>query len=290
MKFKLIEYIHYPVEISVGLDKERDPYVTERYNHFPLNVYWESYLKLIRLVVRPNPFDSADVVLTNSKWTANVIRETYGEQPTVLNPPVPPNAIPSSNIPSFEERENNICMVGRFTEEKRYQWVIENVAPKVKNSSKIYFFGGAGTPVAIRYKNRLMSIATKMGLKVTDEIGKEADLYFLSDASRALINSTLDRSKIFLHATINEHWGISIAEALARGIPLAVHKSGGAWSDLAEEGRAGVGYTTSEEAIEAIRALISDSNLWNSLQREGLARVEQLSLGNFIEKLSQLAL
>ena len=209
-KFKLMEYIHFPIERSVGLNRESDPYVTERYSHFPLNTYWEMYLKLLKTVVRKNPFQSADTVLTNSKWTASIVRDSYGEFPIVLNPPIPPNVVPNAEIPAFDERMNNVVMVGRFTEEKRYEWVIENIVPKVRGTLKIFFFGGAGTPVSLHYKSRLISLAARAGSKVSDGIENPGDVYFISDAPRDLINSTIDKSKVFLHSTINEHWGISV--------------------------------------------------------------------------------
>jgi alpha-1,2-mannosyltransferase len=288
-KFKLIEYIHFPIEKSVGLGRESDPYVRERYSRFPLNMYWEIYLKLLKLVVRNNPFQTADTVLTNSKWTARIVRDSYGELPTVLNPPIPPNVEPKATIPSFDERTNNIVMVGRFTEEKRYEWVLNKLVPKLQGVSKFYIFGGAGTPVSLRYKNRLMSLAAKQGLKVSDKIEGTGDVYFISDAPRHLINSTIDKSKAFFHATINEHWGIVVSEAMVRGLPIIVHKSGGAWTDLAKEGLTGLGYQSAEEAIEYTNSLCNDQNKWGHYQRSGLLRTKELGLENFTERLNQLA-
>jgi alpha-1,2-mannosyltransferase len=288
-RFRLIEYIHFPIEKSVGLDRESDPYVTERYGHFPLNLYWEIYLKLLKFVVRKNPFESADMVLTNSKWTGRVIKETYGESPIVLNPPVPPNVEPDHEIPSFENRDNNVVMVGRFTEEKHYQWIISNVVPKLKGSTKFFLFGGAGTPVSIHYKNRLISLASRAGLKVSDTVESPGDVHIVSDAPRHTINRAIDRSKLFLHATINEHWGIVVAEAMARGVPILVHKSGGAWTDLAQEGSNGLGYQTAEEAIEFVNTLFTDQRKWNHFQKEGLLRTRELSLDNFSRRLNEIA-
>lgn len=287
-KLKLVEYVHFPIEISVGLAGERDPYVTERYGHFPLNIYWESYLKAMRLVLRKNPFESADLVLTNSNWTAQFLKDTYGESPVVLNPPIPPNAVPTKAPPPFDARRDSIVMVGRFSEEKRYRWVIENIGPGIKGRSKLYLFGGAGTPLSKRFKHRLMSHASEMKMKASEDTNEAADIYFISDAPRALINSTLDSAKIFLHSTINEHWGIVVAEAMARGVPVLVHKSGGAWSDLAQGGKSGLGYATTAEALDSIAQLTSDANMWSHLQREGTARAGELSMDNFSRKLSRL--
>lgn len=286
--FKLAEYIHFPIEMSVGLNRQRDPYVTERYSHFPLNIYWETYLRLLKMVVRKNPFEAADIVLTNSKWTAQVVCEAYHEMPIVLNPPIPPNAMPTGSIPSWDVRDNYVVMVGRFTEEKRYQWVIENIAPRIKEFSRLFLFGGAGTPTSSRYMNRLMSIATKNGLRVSNSVNDNADIYFISDAPRSLINSTMDKSKVFLHSTINEHWGISVSEALARGLPIVVHKSGGAWTDLAQEGKSGIGYIEPREAVNSIASLCNDGGIWRSYHREGMDRVKDLTLMNFSRKLNAL--
>ncbi|MGC9107299.1 MAG: glycosyltransferase [Infirmifilum sp.] len=58
---------------------------------------------------------------------------------------------------------------------------------------------------------------------------------------RTHINEAMDRARAFLHATINEHWGIAVAEAMARGLTPVVHKSGGAWTDLVKLGKYGMG-------------------------------------------------
>lgn len=288
-KFKLIEYVHFPMEISLKQTGRSDPYVTERYGRFPLNVYWASYLRAQKIIIRKNPFEAADRVLTNSKWTARIVKETYGEMPVVLNPPVPPNAMPTRPTPSFDARSNNIVMVGRFSEEKRYRWVIENIATRIKGMSKLFIFGGAGSSLSLGYKNRLMSLATKLGIKVSTSISDSAaDLYLVSEAPRSEINTALDRAKVFLHSTVNEHWGIVVTEAMARGVPILVQRSGGAWSDLAEEGKNGLGYDSSEEAIELISALCSDKAKWRIYQQNGLTRVKELTLENFSDSLSRL--
>ena len=287
-KFKLVEYIHFPIEKSIALNRRNDPYVTERYSHFPMSLYWQMYLKLVKLVVRKNPFESADVVLANSKWTANMVRGSYGEMPIILNPPVPPNVQPKGSIPQFEERENYVVMVGRFTEEKRYRWVIENIAPRLKGSSRIFLFGGAGTPGSKYYRNSLMARAVQAGLTVADNIHKEADIYFISDAPREQINEIIDKSRVFLHATINEHWGIVVSEAMTRGVPIVIHESGGSWSDLAQEGLSGLGFRTADEAIDSIELLKTDKKKWKAFQKEGLERVKALDMKSYSEKLSRL--
>jgi glycosyltransferase involved in cell wall biosynthesis len=87
---------------------------------------------------------------------------------------------------------------------------------------------------------------------------------------------------------VNEHLGIAVAEAMARGLPIVVHESGGAWSDLAGEGAYGLGYSTAEEAVEALSRLLGDGEAWSHYSRRAVERARDLTLDRFIERTSQL--
>ena len=287
-KFKLIEYMHFPYEVSVdprfkntGLNYGEDPYIMERYGKFPMNLYWKAYVAILPYFLRKNPFQSADLVLTNSNWTAELAEQVYGEKPYVLNPPIPPNVEIVNNTKPFEEREKAIVMLGRFSEEKRYHWVITEVMPKLLKEvpdAKLYIFGGAGTRTSKMYIDKLKNLIVNAKL--------ESNVFLIPDAPRSQINETMDKSRAFLHATINEHWGIVVAEALARRLPVVVHKSGGAWSDIAEEGKYGLGYESAEEAVENISKLLTDSRYWHSFS--SIERVKELTLDAFVQKFSAL--
>lgn len=295
---KLIEYIHFLHEVSIdkkfkglGLHYEEDPYVLERYSRFPLNIYWKIYVKLLPRYLRENPFQIASLVLANSRWTANLAKMVYGESPEVLNPPIAPNVEIVEKPREFSERENAVVMLGRFSEEKRYHWVIEEVLPRLRRevpNTKLYIFGGAKTKTALNYLTRLEKIATKNEFKTSRVVDVDADVYLVPDAPRKTINAVMDRAKVFLHATVNEHWGIAVAEAMARGLPVVLHKSGGAWSDLAEEGAYALGYTNSEEAVEAIAELLTDGNKWKTLSTKSVEKAKNLTLEKFVEKLSNM--
>ncbi|MEM1927063.1 MAG: glycosyltransferase, partial [Pyrobaculum sp.] len=93
--------------------------------------------------------------------------------------------------------------------------------------------------------------------------------------------------RVFLHATINEHWGIAVAEAMARGLPTVVHKSGGAWTDLTRGGTVGVGYDSVEEAVEHLLKLITDPKTWRHYSQKSLERARELTLHHYITNLTQ---
>jgi glycosyltransferase involved in cell wall biosynthesis len=113
-------------------------------------------------------------------------------------------------------------------------------------------------------------------------------VYLVENAPRKVINEVMDRAKVFLHATINEHWGIAVAEAMARGLPVVVHRSGGTWSDLAGEGSYGVGYNTAEEAAEAVAKLLTDRGGWSYYSKKSTERALGLTLDRFTGRFTEL--
>ncbi|MEM0468859.1 MAG: glycosyltransferase [Pyrobaculum sp.] len=287
-RYKIIEYIHFPFEVVVdpkfrgtGLAYGEDPYFS-RYTTFPMSLYWRVFTWALPRFSRGNPFYAADLVLTNSKWTAEVAKLVYGERPHVLNPPIAPNVEVVAGPAPFEEREAAVVMLGRFSQEKRYDWVVREVAPRLIKEvpgAKIYIFGGAATPTLRAYLNKVRKIAEEAGV---------ADVVITTpDAPRRDINKAMDKSRVFLHATVNEHWGIAVAEAMARGLPAVVHKSGGAWTDLAAEGEAALGYQSAEEAVESIAKLLTDRKTWSYYSQQSTRRAAGLTINNYIEHLNR---
>jgi len=293
---KLIEYIHFPYEAWFSrkltqFNLMEDPYIVERYGKFPMNIYFRVFVKLLPFTLRENPFEVADIVFANSVWTANLVRRIHGESPIVLNPPIPPSIGVVESSKPFDLRSCAVVMVGRFSEEKRYHWVLQEVFPRLKKAcgdAKLYIFGATGTRTAKAYYARLFELAKSVGFKASAALGVDADVYLVENAPRSVINDAMDRARVFLHATVNEHWGIAVAEAMARGLPVVVHKSGGTWSDLASEGLYGLGYTDSEEAAEVIAKLMTNSSTWNLYAQKSIEKAKELTFGKFVEKASTL--
>ena len=135
---------------------------------------------------------------------------------------------------------------------------------------------------------KVMDLAVKAGLRVSNDLNKDADLYLIPNAPRQLINKLMDSGKVFLHATINENWGIAVAEAMARGLPTVVHKSGGTWSDLVEEGARGLGYSDVNDAINAVAKLITDGKDWSHYSLASVDKAKNMTLKVFINKFSEI--
>ncbi len=299
---KIFEYIHFPAEAfyeekyrHLGFYYKDTEFISSKYSKFPFNLYYETYLHFFKKYNRKNPFEDADIVVTNSRWTAKIAKEVYGEEPPALYSPLSPKIKIIERPKSFDERKDMVFMLGRFSSDKRYDWVIENIALKLKtNNVKLIIAGSAVLKVQIDYMNYCYKKAVSLGLdpvivneedKINEALSENHDIIFLPNASRDTINYFMDNSKAFFHATIHEHLGAAIAEAMARGLPVVVYKSGGAWMDLAKEGYYGLGYVTNEEAIDNLMKLIKDKNTAELYYQRSVERVKELGIENFEKEL-----
>jgi glycosyltransferase involved in cell wall biosynthesis len=75
---------------------------------------------------------------------------------------------------------------------------------------------------------------------------------------------------------------------MARGLPVVVHRSGGAWSDLAGFGEFGVGYSNAEEAAEAVAKLLTDGRAWSLFSQRSLARISGFTFEEFLGRATAL--
>jgi glycosyltransferase involved in cell wall biosynthesis len=71
------------------------------------------------------------------------------------------------------------------------------------------------------------------------------------------------KSKIYIHAMKNEHFGMSIIEAMAAGLVPIVHRSGGPWEDILKglQGHYGFSYSSKSEAIKYIIELLENEEV-----------------------------
>ncbi|MEJ5292145.1 MAG: glycosyltransferase family 4 protein [Candidatus Methanosuratincola sp.] len=295
---RFIEYIHFPLDVMLHEDMIKEGllfgetnYSEQRYGTLLMKYYYGLYIRYFKKYCRSNPFDYTDLVLANSNWTAQICERLYGKRPRVVNPPISPNVVINTSPPSFEDRMDRVVLLGRFTDEKRYHWVIEEVLPLMKEDMQnveVVIIGSAGNKRAEKYVARLKETAAKKGFVIAMDTRSKADIRLITNAPRNSINSLMNESKVFMHATVNEHWGISVAEAMAAGLPVVVHKSGGAWSDLSMEGKIGVGYEDAQEASSALLRLMTDEKVWKDQSSKAITRAQNLSIERYIERIIEL--
>jgi len=87
--------------------------------------------------------------------------------------------------------------------------------------------------------------------------------------------SYLSRTKVFVHPTIKEHFGIIVPEAMASGCPVVVHKKGGGpWTDTVKEGEYGMGFSDLNELRSAVERLMN-RDVWEKYHDISLERAKK---------------
>lgn len=185
------------------------------------------------------------LVFANSQFTARAVVKTLKVQPKVLYPPIP------NFFFSYKEkkaqalyREDLVVTVARFGPGKGVELVPE-IARLTDKKIKFIMIGLAHDQNVIKL---LRDKIKRYGL------GERVIL--IQNAPREEINSYLSKAKIYLHTMKNEHFGISIAEAMLLGCIPVVHNSGGAPEFVPDQYR----YNTISEAASAINKEVND---WN---------------------------
>jgi len=289
MGFKLLEYVHFPfhaVKIVEGGAPEEykeafEKYLSEAIKYFKKyerglwRYYFRLWLKFYGKIARDNPFEAADVVLANSKYIARLIKILWQGDAIVLNPPVKVRDFEPYNRRSFEERDDAVVMIGRISPEKRIEDVIDAIA--LTETKPVLRVVGGLIPLTLSYKKFLEKRAKERGVRVE----------FYPNASREELIRIATSSKVFVHATVGEHFGIAVVEGMAAGCPVIVHRSGGPYEDIVDYGRYGLTYNSTEELAEKIDRLMQPKT-WKHYHMLSLERAKRYSEEEFARKLLRI--
>jgi len=245
-----LSYVHFP--IIATLDYSQIPAFTSP-------ITWKAYSKAFKTwdffvsKIRPS------VLLTNSKFTRQVIRDLLKKDATILHPPVAVKDYLNRNAP----RKNYVITISKFTP-KRYLYKIPLIAKKTRNTKFII----AG--IVDKY-----STETFQKLHGTIKFyGVEDRVLLMPNVPRSTLISLLRNAKVYLHTMPFEHFGISIIEAMAAGCVPIVHRSGGPWLDILNEqqGAYGFSYESIEEAAQTINFIMDREDVWRKLSEKAQKR------------------
>ena len=119
-------------------------------------------------------------------------------------------------------------------------------------------------------------------LKLARKLGVADRVTILSNVNRNRLRQILLNSKVYLHPKVNEHFGISIVEAMASGCIPVTHDSGGGREFVPPNLR----YSSIDEAAEKVEKAIDD---WSPTQAGNFSRyAKQFSEENFSKKFMEI--
>lgn len=147
----------------------------------------------------------------NSKYTSDLFYEAHNIRLEVV---YPSNFIKKSSEIGFKNKKDAIFL-SRITPYKRPEFIIE-LAKKYRNIN--FNIVGIVTPEREKYLEELQEIVNKFNLK---------NIKFIINEDYQVVRTYLEKSKIYIFPSINEHFGITTVEAIMKGTIPFVHNSGG---------------------------------------------------------------
>ena len=215
--------------------------------------------------------DASKPIMTNSTWTAKLVREAYGNPKIyVVHPPVNVNEL----LQLRGEREKIVLTVSRLTPEKNLHF-IPRIAKAVPEA-KFYLVGAYGPS----------SLEAMFAIK--QEVKGVRNFYLEVDVPRKRILELMSRASVYLHPPFAEHFGIAIAEAAAAGLVPVVYRDGGGWTDIVSRIDKGLGYTSVEEAAHIVRSLLNDPGRLKELLVRAREVAEDFSYERFKERVGEV--
>ena len=241
-----------------------------QYVHFPYIANGARNLKDHPLVKRPWQIISgftfagakANRTLVNSDWTASEYQSRYGTCTYTLYPPVPGDF---EHVPWAEREEGFVC-VGRYNGDKRLELIIQILAAVRRRRPRVHLhLVGAPMPEepgGVEYYQRLCRLAEE-----------NSDWIFMEEGlSRDGLRDLLVRHRYGIHAKVEEHFGIGVAELVRAGCITFTHRSGGQ-VEIIDNDR--LLFEDKPDAVERILAVLEKSELQGELQ-DHMARQARL--------------
>jgi glycosyltransferase involved in cell wall biosynthesis len=208
-----------------------------------------------------------NATLANSRWTASILERERGIAARVLYPPV---TDPGAGFP-WEQRDNTILCVGRFHGSKRFETALTIVA-RVREASPDLRLHIVGSNADDEYAERIRRLASLFSWVTIDENLPQEQLL-----------SLMGRSRYGIHAMVNEHFGMAVAEMARAGCIAFVHASGGQVEAVG--GIPELLWRTEDDAVSRIRAVVQSTAAQRQLLSDRLrSHAMQFSTERFVEE------
>src|SRR5215212_9214463 len=160
------------------------------------------------------------LVLTNSEYTRKAISNAFYIDAKILYPPVDVETFQKIASKSNHRREDMILVISRIAPDKQIENAIE-VARLIRRRGigKGMIIAGNLHDYDNRYYQQLKKMIADYGL--SDFVSLQTNISF-----RKLVE-LMQLAKVYFHPRIDEHFGISIVEAMASGLVPIVSDIGG---------------------------------------------------------------
>ncbi len=234
------------------------PSIANLPSKYTRSLFWKLYLLPFRLVINKIKDEGKRAkIIANSRYSAKAIAEVYEiNEPKVIYPPVDVEYFQRAY--NEEKRENFFVTIGRI---ERGKMLENSILLAAKSGVKGVIIGSLNER---DYLNKLIKLKRELN----------AEIEIVTNLPREELLKVLSKAKVYFHATIGEHFGIPVIEAMASGVIPIVPKESGAYEVVPE-----FSYSDIEEAVTLLKSLLENENI--GLRREMKNRALNFSKENF---------
>ena len=216
-------------------------------------------------------FDHSDAFVMLSESYRTYLKDAMGiandEKLVAINNPLTFESVSDESI--FQQKENVILVVSRM-----YEW-----------HKRISICLKAWKELSVKASMqdwRMVIVGTGEDLSMYQQYVKRYNIKNISFEGQQSPEPYYTKAKIFLMTSEREGWGLTITEAMQRGVvPVALDTSS-AFHDIITDGENG--FLVKEGAIKAfaskIEQLATDKNLWLRMAENALASANRFNLDN----------
>ena len=219
-------------------------YFPEYFSHLQTgsSPVWRLYYRPASTYYR-NRVRRVGILLSVSDFTRGFVAKKWERDSKTVYPPCPVEDY--SEFTNVKSRENLVVTIGRIVPEKRFHLFIElaRIVPKTR-----FVAIGSLSDETSAYYDQLKKSAPENVSFVLSPLRKVKDI--------------LARAMAYVHCAENEHFGITIVEAMAAGCVPIVHDSGGPKEIVTSD----VGFRWSNLSVAARQIVMLAEN--DSLRRE----------------------
>ncbi len=240
-------------------------YFPEYFRHLqsaPSSPLWRLYYSPARLFYR-NRAKHVDRFLAVSDYSRDFVRQIWCRDSATLYPPCPIELYKSSN----SDREDIAIAIGRLVPEKRFHLLAE-IARKLPKT-RFLIIGSVENTDDPYYKSLERNAPPNLSM-VLSPLRKVRDV--------------VSRAKVYVHCAENEHFGITIVEAMAAGCVPVVHDSGGPREIVTED--VGYRWRNTDEASQLISKVMGNETLRARLSHHASTRAEVFNTKAFESSLA----
>ena len=189
------------------------------YTSHSLGIFLDGYNKE-RVDCEKIIMTSSDVITTSSLFEEDMILKNYNVDSNKMKLITPGVDVEIFSIDPTVKRENIFLSIGRIQEQKGQIETIKFLDnfKKVENNFTCYFVGGPSGKSGNEYLVELKQTVVDLNL--------ESHIEFLDNLPQTEIRDLLNKSKLLIHTSKFETFGLVAAEANAMGVPVLTTNSG----------------------------------------------------------------